>query len=102
LRKHAVRDWRLPLRTATGVQGSNTGDEHLYYCQDANFNVTALVDGYDGAVVERYVYDPYGNVTVYNNWSATVAWADPAYSARGIVTAPQRMRACVGHAAPLS
>jgi RHS repeat-associated protein len=42
----------------------NTGDEHLYYTQDANFNVTALVDDYDGAVVERYMYSPYGEVTV--------------------------------------
>jgi RHS repeat-associated protein len=33
-----------------------------YYCNDANFNVTALV-GTDGAVVERYTYDPYGKVT---------------------------------------
>jgi len=49
---------------ATGIQGSNSGDEHLYYCQDANFNTTALVDGYDGAVVERYMHDPYGKVSV--------------------------------------
>jgi len=49
---------------ATGIQGENEGDEHLYYCQDANFNVTALVDVYDGAVVERYMYDPYGKPTV--------------------------------------
>ena len=51
---------------ATGVQGSNTGDEHLYYTHDANFNVTALVDGYDGAVVQRYLYDPYGQPSVRN------------------------------------
>ncbi len=44
--------------------GENTGDEHLYYCQDANFNVTALVDDYDGAVVERYMYSPYGQPEV--------------------------------------
>jgi RHS repeat-associated protein len=35
----------------------------LYYTQDANFNVTALVAP-DGTVVERYAYDPYGKVTV--------------------------------------
>jgi len=49
---------------ATGIQGSNSGDEHLYYCQDGNYNTTSLVDSYDGAVVERYQYDPYGKVTV--------------------------------------
>jgi len=37
--------------------------ETLYYCNDANMNVTALVDT-SGAVVERYLYDPYGKVTV--------------------------------------
>ena len=38
----------------------------LYYANDANFNVTALVDGSSGDVVERYVYDPYGRATVLN------------------------------------
>jgi len=27
---------------ATGIQGSNSGDEHLYYCQDGNYNTTGL------------------------------------------------------------
>ena len=40
-------------------------DERLYYLNDANMNVTALVDT-DGGVVERYVYDPYGRPTVLN------------------------------------
>jgi RHS repeat-associated protein len=30
-----------------------------YYCNDANFNVTAVVDT-DGEALERYRYDPYG------------------------------------------
>ena len=38
-------------------------DEHLFYTQDANFNVTALIDGSDGSVVRRYEYDPYGQPT---------------------------------------
>jgi RHS repeat-associated protein len=43
--------------------------ETLYYCNDANFNVTALVDT-AGAVVERYLYDPYGKVTFLKaDWS---------------------------------
>jgi RHS repeat-associated protein len=37
----------------------------LYVEQDANFNVTSLTDA-SGNVVERYVYDPYGTVTVEN------------------------------------
>jgi RHS repeat-associated protein len=41
-----------------------------YYTGDANFNVTALFNT-SGSAVERYVYDPYGQVTIYNAiWSA--------------------------------
>ena len=38
-------------------------DERLFYLNDANFNITALVNQ-SGTVVERYGYDPYGKVTV--------------------------------------
>jgi RHS repeat-associated protein len=56
---------------------TEAGDERLYYVNDANMNVTALVDGATGEVVERYMYDPYGRVTVYEpDWSDTVAWED--------------------------
>ena len=47
---------------ATGSPG--TLDERLWAQQDANFNVTALVDS-TGAVVERYGYSPFGTVTIY-------------------------------------
>ena len=43
----------------------------LYVQQDANFNVTALVS-VSGAVQERYLYDPYGSVTI----------TDASYTAR--------------------
>ncbi len=36
------------------------GDTVLYYCTDANFNVTLLM----GSGIERYMYDPYGKVEV--------------------------------------
>jgi RHS repeat-associated protein len=55
--------------TSNGAAGGPDGDcadaddERLYACQDANFNVLALV-ATDGNVVERYAYDPYGRVTV--------------------------------------
>ena len=42
-----------------------TIDDTLYYTTDANMNVTALLDT-GGHVVERYVYDAYGQVTVLN------------------------------------
>jgi len=46
--------------------------------QDANYNVTALLDN-NGNVVERYAYDPFGSFTVYDaNWnprgSSSYAW----------------------------
>ena len=51
--------------------------ETLYYSNDANMNVTALVSASSGSVVERYVYSPYGSVTIYDDdWSDTVAWAN--------------------------
>jgi RHS repeat-associated protein len=39
-------------------------DNTLYYAQDANWNVTAVVDEATGAVVERYMYAAYGERTV--------------------------------------
>ena len=46
-------------------------DERLYYLTDANMNVTTLVDT-GGDAVERYVYDAYGEVTIYDDdWSDT-------------------------------
>jgi len=63
--------------TETDWDTGDDPDEHLYYCQDANFNTTALVERSDGTVVERYVYDPYGKVTIYDDdWSDTVTWAN--------------------------
>jgi RHS repeat-associated protein len=38
-------------------------DERLYAIQDANWTVTAIV-AKSGGVVERYVYDPYGQPTI--------------------------------------
>jgi hypothetical protein len=60
-------------------------DERLYAVHDANFNVTAVV-GDDGSggweVVERYLYDPYGERTVLDaDWSAD-ANHDPGFAPR--------------------
>jgi RHS repeat-associated protein len=76
------------LRDRDADEDSETGDlgqtdsgleERVYYLTDANpgapGNVTCLVDT-GGDVAERYVYDPYGNATVYSDdWSTPVAWA---------------------------
>src|SRR5205823_4389774 len=45
-------------------------DQRLYALQDANWNVTALVNT-SGDVVERYTYEPFGAVTVLTpGWTA--------------------------------
>src|SRR6266851_10040651 len=51
------------------TQNNGTLDERLWVQQDANWNVAALVNS-SGSVVERYIYDPYGQVTYLNaSWS---------------------------------
>ena len=59
------RDRDADADSGTGDLGvTDSGlDERLYYTTDANMNVTALLDT-AGDAVERYLYDPYGNVTV--------------------------------------
>ena len=48
---------------------ANGLEEALYYATDASGKVTSLVSA-AGEVVERYIYDPYGNVTVLNaDWT---------------------------------
>ena len=54
------------FRDTDGDGHIDQDDETLYYTTDANFNVTALVDGDTDEVVERYLYDAYGRVTVLN------------------------------------
>ena len=56
-------------RDADG-NSTNGLEERLYVQQDANWNVTALVDT-SGNVKERYIYDPYGQAIVLS-----AAWAE--------------------------
>ncbi len=50
-------------------EGDGDLDQRLYVMQDANWNVTGLVDT-SGNVVERYVYSPYGVASVLApDWS---------------------------------
>ncbi len=60
-------------------------DERIYYLGDANFNVTTLVNT-GGDVVERYVYSPYGVLTIYDatwaNIRSTSSYAN-AYTYTG-------------------
>jgi RHS repeat-associated protein len=72
-------------RDADGVS-SNGLEERVYVQQDANWNVTALVDT-DAAVVERYVYDPYGQAT-----KLSASWGTYSGADRGWVYLHQGLR----------
>jgi RHS repeat-associated protein len=52
-----------------GLVERDTPTQRMYVQQDANFNVAALLDT-SGNVQERYVYDPFGAVTILTpNWT---------------------------------
>jgi len=57
-------------------------NSRLYFEQDANWDTTAVI-GYDSAtqtwgVVQRYVYSPYGSVTILNaDFTATTSGTQP-------------------------
>ena len=54
---------------ATPTAAARVQAQRLYAQQDANYNVTALVNT-SGQVQERYLYDPYGDVTITDaNWN---------------------------------
>ena len=60
-------------------------NSRLYYLQDANWNTTAVV-GFDSAtgawgVTQRYVYSPYGSITILN-----ADWSTPPSGTQPIVT----------------
>jgi RHS repeat-associated protein len=45
--------------------------ERLYVCQDGIFSVTALINT-SGTATQRFVYDPYGTVSIFNGgWTAS-------------------------------
>ena len=73
---------KTPLVRDTYSGSSIVPNDRLYYLTDANTNVTAVV-GYDTGtstwvVAERYVYDPYGAVTMYDGpASAGGDWSRP-------------------------
>ena len=63
-------------------------DERVDYLGDANFNVTTLVNT-GGDALERYVYSPYGVLTIYDatwaNLRSTSSYANAVYLHRPAV-----------------
>jgi RHS repeat-associated protein len=72
-RQHYVWDQRntdSPIVRFRATTTPGTFDETHFYTQDANGNTTAVVDA-NSNVVERYSYDPYGQVQFFNaSWGA--------------------------------
>ncbi len=73
--------WSLRYIDAGILRDENTDtdglcdDDRVYYCNDANMNVTTLTDA-AGDRLEHYTYSPYGKVTIYNfDYSSTLTWA---------------------------
>ena len=58
-----LRDRNADDNNTNGPNGDGLEQRH-YVAQDANFNVTALINATTGAAVERYYYQAYGVPTV--------------------------------------
>ncbi len=79
--------WSAAYINAAVLQDSYSGgviqpNSRLYFTQDANWDTTAVI-GYDSTtqtwgVVQRYVYSPYGTITVLNaDWSTPPTGTQP-------------------------
>jgi len=62
------------------------GAERYFYLQDANWNVIALRRGSD--IVERYEYDPYGNVRIFAGYNPLEGHEDLTVIGDSIVDNP--------------
>jgi RHS repeat-associated protein len=69
-----------PVYVDALIERDTASGQRLYVQQDANWNVTAILDS-TGAVQERYVYDPYGRFT--DPTGQTAAVLAPDWSVRG-------------------
>jgi RHS repeat-associated protein len=73
-----------PMLRDTYVSGTLVPADRLYYLTDANGNVTAVVGDATSSwqVAERYVYDAYGHVTMYDGpgGGTHVDWGNPQHT----------------------
>jgi RHS repeat-associated protein len=64
----SLRGDQIPILRDTYSSGQLQSASRIYYTTDANSNVTAIIglSGGTWVVIERYVYDAYGTVSVYS------------------------------------
>ena len=70
-----------PVMTRRDTGSDGTLDQSYYFTFDALRNVTSLINASNGNVLERYHYDAYGKVQVYNS-----TWTPLSASAYGNIT----------------
>ncbi len=78
----------IEVDQATGSPG--TLNQRVYLQQDANYNVTSVTDT-SGAVLERYLYSPYGTQTVLNPDGTVKGDGTPASSSYNLPNGFQGM-----------
>jgi RHS repeat-associated protein len=71
----STRSTAAPVCRWRDTTGDGNPDETLYYLTDAQMNVTALTDP-NGQVVERYVYDAYGQPTILDANRSPITWSN--------------------------
>jgi RHS repeat-associated protein len=54
----------------------NSSVPRVYAMQDANFNLTGVCSNTSSGVLERYLFDPYGNRTIMNSSWGTITASD--------------------------
>lgn len=70
----SARYMDAPVLVYSNVNSGGVAAQTIYFVQDANFNVTALVDGATGVVLARKVYSPYGAQTLLTgDWSSDLS-----------------------------
>ena len=66
-----VRYIDAPVMVYRDTDTDGASIQKVYVIQDANFNVTAILSGDNGTVINRFVYTPYGRRTVLDtSWTA--------------------------------
>jgi RHS repeat-associated protein len=73
-----VEQYAYGIRYIDELVCANLAGTRMYVCQDANYNITSLIDT-SGLVLEHYNYTPYGVQSVYDgSWtsrsSSSYAW----------------------------